>query len=200
MAQTNPELATLIGSRICHDLISPIGAIGNGLELLQMEATVQAGPELALISESVENANARIRFFRIAYGLASEGQSFGRAEICDILAGIQKGGRLRFHWETAGDLPRTEVRLAFVALQCIELALPYGGDVWISHDQGRTEIRAQSTKIRVDGALWETLSAPKPCREYRPSEVQFALLPVLLSDENRKIRLTIDETEISLKY
>lgn len=63
MGQSNINLAALIGSRICHDLISPIGAINNGLELLGMSDTPE-GPELELISESVGNASARIRFFR----------------------------------------------------------------------------------------------------------------------------------------
>ena len=60
-------LAQLVGSRICHDLISPVGAIGNGLELLAMAGgrTMPGGSaELELISDSVVQANARIRFFR----------------------------------------------------------------------------------------------------------------------------------------
>ena len=52
------DLAALLGSRICHDLISPIGAIGNGLELLMMDPGTH-GPEMSLISESVGHANAR---------------------------------------------------------------------------------------------------------------------------------------------
>ena len=65
--QDKPDLAALIASRICHDLISPIGAIGNGVELLAMEPGGTL-PEMALISESVANANDRIRFFRICFG------------------------------------------------------------------------------------------------------------------------------------
>ncbi|MEP3017383.1 MAG: histidine phosphotransferase, partial [Tateyamaria sp.] len=60
MGQSNVNLGALIGSRICHDLISPIGAINNGLELLGM-SNEREGPELDLISESVGNASARIR-------------------------------------------------------------------------------------------------------------------------------------------
>ena len=71
--QDKPDLAALIASRICHDLISPIGAIGNGVELLAMEPGGPR-PEMALISESVANANARIRFFRICFGQASSDQ------------------------------------------------------------------------------------------------------------------------------
>ena len=62
------DLAALLGSRICHDLISPIGAIGNGVELLMMEGGTPS-PELVLIAESVAAANARIRFFRLAFGV-----------------------------------------------------------------------------------------------------------------------------------
>ena len=69
MSQTNVNLSALIGSRICHDLISPIGAINNGLELLGMSGNTP-GPEMELIHDSVGNASARIRYFRVAFGAA----------------------------------------------------------------------------------------------------------------------------------
>lgn len=97
MRPSNLNLAALIGSRICHDLISPIGAINNGLELLGMTAPTE-GPEFELISQSVGNASARIRFFRIAYGAASV-QLVGRAEIVSILADVMGGAG----WKWLGD-------------------------------------------------------------------------------------------------
>ena len=89
-----PDLISLLGSRICHDLISPIGAISNGLELLVMDGA-QGGPEMVLISESVANANARIRFFRIAYGIAQDEQRIGRAEVMSVLSDVTSGGRIK---------------------------------------------------------------------------------------------------------
>ncbi len=81
------DLATLIGSRICHDLISPIGAIGNGVELLAMTGSAgDVSPELDLISQSVENANARIRYFRISFGATSSSQIMGRQEVLSVLS------------------------------------------------------------------------------------------------------------------
>lgn len=59
---TRAELAELVGSRICHDLISPIGAIANGLELLTMSGT-SSGAEMDLIADSAGDAGARIGFF-----------------------------------------------------------------------------------------------------------------------------------------
>ena len=88
------DISALLGSRICHDLISPLGAISNGVELLEMSGA-QMGPELQLISESVENANARIRFFRVAFGIASPDQTIGAPELRGILDDLGKGSRMR---------------------------------------------------------------------------------------------------------
>lgn len=79
-----PDLTALLGSRICHDLISPIGAIGNGLELLMMDGS-STSPEMVLISESVAHADARIRFFRVAYGMAQADHRIGKAEVQSVL-------------------------------------------------------------------------------------------------------------------
>ena len=94
MDQLNIDLPALIGSRICHDLISPIGAINNGLELLEMAGTGAApGPELALIGQSVESASARIRFFRIAFGAAGD-QTMGQNEVTSILRDLYTASRV----------------------------------------------------------------------------------------------------------
>ena len=121
-----PDLTALIGSRICHDLISPIGAIGNGVELLMMDG-VTKGPEIALIAESVANANARIRFFRVAFGASSTDQRIGRPEVLAILSDLTRGGRLSIDWRGPADLPRREVKLAFLLIQCLESAMAFGG-------------------------------------------------------------------------
>ena len=86
------DINALLGSRICHDLISPLGAISNGVELLTMSGSASA-PEIALIAESVENANARIRLYRIAFGIASENQGVGSSEVRNILVGRLRASR-----------------------------------------------------------------------------------------------------------
>ena len=86
------QLNDLIGSRICHDLISPLGAISNGIELLTMSGAA-GSPEMTLIGESIENANARIRFFRVAFGAAAPGSLLGNSEIRSIMADMYRGSR-----------------------------------------------------------------------------------------------------------
>jgi len=65
------DLAALLSSRVCHDVISPVGAIVNGLESLEEEKDAEMrGHALALIKSSAEEASARLQFCRLAFGAA----------------------------------------------------------------------------------------------------------------------------------
>lgn len=193
-----PDLVALIGSRICHDLISPLGAIGNGVELLMMSGAV-AGPEITLISESVTNANARIRFFRISFGAAAPGQGVARSEVRSILDDMTRGGRLKIDWDLAGDAARTEVKLAFLALQCLETAMPFGGRIRVSTDGDLWRIGAEAPKLKLDPALWARLHGAET-GEIGAAQVQFALLPAELRRQGRRLDLQHDETAIALSF
>ncbi|RUV56051.1 histidine phosphotransferase, partial [Mesorhizobium sp. M5C.F.Ca.IN.020.29.1.1] len=63
-----PDLAALLCSRVCHDIISPVGAINNGLELLDEGGADEDA--MKLIRQSARNASARLQFARIAFGAA----------------------------------------------------------------------------------------------------------------------------------
>jgi len=115
------DLAGLVGSRLCHDLISPLGAIGNGLELLSLTGG-SGGSELSLVSDSVASATGRLRFFRIAYGGGAQEGALARREIVAILTDLTRGSRLRIDWDIAEPRPRSAVKRAFLAVQCLETA------------------------------------------------------------------------------
>jgi histidine phosphotransferase ChpT len=186
MGNDNVNLASLIGSRICHDLISPIGAITNGLELLDLTGGIE-GPEMDLISDSVGNAGARIRFFRIAYGAAGD-QRMGRLEVASVLKDLTQGGRLAVSWGPLEGQSRGEVRLAFLALQCLETAMPYGGNVQIMAKDGKWTVSGRADKLNVDMGLWEMLQG-KGSADITPALVQFALLPAVAGDLGRKVTM-----------
>lgn len=194
-----PDLAALIASRICHDLISPIGAIGNGVELLAMEPGGQS-PEMALISESVANANARIRFFRISFGAASGDQRIARSEVLSVLTDLSRGGRVSFAWTSPSDLSRREVRLAFLLLQCLETAMAYGGKVQVLRDDSGWTIQAEAPRLKIDPALWEVLTEPRAPAEIGAGQVHFALVPDELARQGRRLVTEISETSIRLRF
>ena len=198
MGQSNVNLVALIGSRICHDLISPIGAINNGLELLDMSGGA-SGPELDLIQESVGNASARIRFFRIAFGAADD-QMMGRAEVVSILKDLMDRTRLDVAWGPMDPQPRSSVRMAFLALQCLENAMPYGGRIEISQDNEQWLLHGHADKVNVDRDLWSVLATRQPPKDLRPAHVQFALLPLIAADAGRRIETEFDEHTVKLRF
>ncbi len=193
-----PDLAALLGSRICHDLISPIGAISNGVELLMMDGAVR-GPEMALVSESVAAANARIRYFRVGFGTASSDQRIGKSEVTGILADAMRG-RLSVDWQSPADLSRREVKLAFLLIQCVESAMPYGGKINVDLVDGRWVIAAQSQKLRVDADLWEVLSNPAARPDVGPSQVHFLLAAQELSHHGHRLTVDMRDTELRLSF
>lgn len=198
MTQDNIDLATLIGSRICHDLISPIGAIDNGLELLSMSGIAE-GPELGLIRQSVGSASARIRFFRIAFGAAGD-QMVGPAEITSILRDLYVSSRLDLIWTPLEPQPRAAVRLAFLGILCLETAMPYGGRAQVSEEEGAWVLDGIADKINVDPDLWAHLAGSKAPQPLQPAQVQFALLPLHASDDGRKVVTHADETRVTISF
>ena len=84
---TGAGLASLVAARLCHDLVSPLGAIGNGVELLEMSGDhpgLANSPELTLIGDSVRAARSRVRYYRMAFGHAPADQRVAVAEITQL--------------------------------------------------------------------------------------------------------------------
>ena len=194
-----PDLTALIGSRICHDLISPIGAIGNGVELLMMDGATK-GPEIALIAESVANANARIRYFRVAFGAAGQDQRIGRPEVRSILEDLTRGGRLVIDWQGPPDTARREVKLVFLAIQACETAMAYGGRIRVERSESRWTITGQASRMRIETRVWEVLSEPTAAHDLTPAHVHFALLPEEISRQGRRLSVELRETEIRIAF
>lgn len=196
MSKHSAQLAALVGSRICHDLISPVGAIGNGLELMRMGGG--QGPEMSLVNDSLANAQARIRFFRVAFGAAEKGQSIGETELRGILDDLAGAARQELRWQVAGDVARAEVRLVFLAIMCLENALPFGGTITVTREGATWAVTGRSDKLLIDEKLWDALN--RPGADVAPSEVQFALLPLLLDDIGARPRTRIGPEEIAIRF
>ncbi len=193
------ELAALVGSRICHDLISPVGAISNGVELLSL-TDGDTTAEMKLISESVESASARIRFFRIAFGAASPDQYIGRSEILGVLSGAALGGRFSYLWQIADDQRRLDVRLALLLMQCFESALPLGGDITVEAHGNAWRMNASGSRIAADPMLWDAISDPDSTVKHTPAQVHFALIPSALADAERDLAIDIQSDRITAKF
>lgn len=97
--ELHPRVLELMASRICHDLVSPVGAISNGVELME-ELGEDAGKEaMALISTSAQQASIRLKCFRLAYGAAGTDKNIGFKEVKDVFADWLKAGHILSEFE-----------------------------------------------------------------------------------------------------
>jgi histidine phosphotransferase ChpT len=126
------EFAALLVSRVCHDLVSPVGAVVNGLEVLEDErdATMRADA-LKLVGSSAEQAAARLQFARIAFGAAgSAGAELDLGEIGRTVKGLVLGGKVEVEWRAAQvNWPKNWAKLLMNATLLAIDSLPRGGKV-----------------------------------------------------------------------
>ena len=126
------ELAALISSRICHDVISPVGAIANGLEMLGEEQDESMREQtMDLIRKSARQASAKLQFARLAFGAAgSAGAEIDLRDAERVARDFVQGGKHTLSWQGAPvTLPKNKVKLLLNLLALGVVALPRGGMV-----------------------------------------------------------------------
>lgn len=126
------DLAALLCSRVCHDLISPVGAIVNGLEVLEEEkdeATKQFA--LDLIKRSARTASAKLQFCRIAFGAAgSAGAQIDLGDAETIARGFLEDDKTKLAWGLPRAFsPKNRVKLLLNMLIIAGQAIPRGGKI-----------------------------------------------------------------------
>jgi histidine phosphotransferase ChpT len=131
------DLAALLCSRVCHDLISPSGAIVNGLEVLE-ESTDEETKSFALdlIKKSARTASARLQFCRIAFGAAGSASAqidLGDAE--NVARGFIEDDKIKLSWNLSSALlPKNRVKLLLNMLLVAAHSIPRGGIVAVEGD------------------------------------------------------------------
>jgi histidine phosphotransferase ChpT len=129
---TDLELAALISSKICHDVIGPVGAIYNGLEILDEDDDAQTKDyALDVIRNVTEQASARLQFARFAFGAAgSAGAQIDLTTAEQISRGLIGKGKHKLSWRGApGHMAKDKVKLLLNLIANAITALPRGGDI-----------------------------------------------------------------------
>jgi histidine phosphotransferase ChpT len=154
------DLAALLCSRVCHDLISPVGAIVNGLEVLEEEKD-DATKEFALdlIKKSAGTASAKLQFCRIAFGAAgSAGAQIDLGDAETIACGFLEDEKTKLAWNLPRALsPKNRVKLLLNMLVIAGQAIPRGGKISVdpigSGDDMGFKVSAAGTNAKVPPAV-----------------------------------------------
>jgi len=140
-------LAALISSKICHDLAGQIGAINNGLELLEEENDEDTRYyALELIQNSAKAAWAQLDFHRLAFGVASSlGSVVPLAHVEQVARRYIENGKRRLHWQVnVQDIEKEHAKLLLALLSVALTALPAGGDFYVGLSATKAKDRTKS--------------------------------------------------------
>ncbi len=156
-------LAAMLCAKLCHDLVGPIGALNNGIEILaDEEDPAQRAEASELLGASALEAARRLRFFRIAFGVAgSLGQAIDAGELRSAAEEYFAAGKVRLAWPrpSGGDagrsLDKREAKLLLNLILLAAAALPRGGTIAVGLGTGtrRFEVRAEGAAIRFEAEL-----------------------------------------------
>jgi histidine phosphotransferase ChpT len=196
----------LLCSRLCHDLLSPVGALNNGIELLADETDPDMRERcLELLAESARASANKLKFFRLAFGA---GGGFG-AEIdtreakaaLEGLYGPEK--RVELGWIVAGDrLPKGAVKLLLNLAMIAGDALVRGGrlDVGAERSDNAIElvIRAEGPRVLVDPTLRDTIVKGASGGSVEPRAAGAWLAHELAAEAGGSIKLSDPSSELLL--
>ena len=198
-----PDLAALLCSRVCHDIISPVGAINNGLELLDEGGADEDA--MRLIRQSARNASARLQFARIAFGAAgSAGMLIDTGDAEAVAIAFLKNEKPELIWNGARALlPKNKVKLLLNLILVGNAAIPRGGKLVVALENLETEprisISASGPMLRVPPKFLELHSGHKPEEPIDAHSVQpyYTLLLAREAGMTISIHATAEEIVLS---
>jgi histidine phosphotransferase ChpT len=150
------DLAALLASRVCHDVISPVGAIVNGLEVLE-EDKDEGMREFALdlIRKSAKAASARLQFCRLAFGAAgSAGASIDTGDAENVARGLFGDERTQLIWDSPRVfMPKNKIKLALNLCLIAAACIPRGGKLHVTiegeGDETRIGVMAKGPNLKL---------------------------------------------------
>ena len=148
------DLAALLCSRVCHDVISPVGAIVNGLEVLEDEKDQEMRTfAIELIKKSATTASARLQFCRLAFGAAgSAGAAIDTGDAENVARGLIADDRTKLEWNAPRILlAKNKVKLILNMCMIAAAAVPRGGviTVTIADEGANLSVEAKGLNARV---------------------------------------------------
>ncbi|HQS98382.1 MAG: histidine phosphotransferase [Novosphingobium sp. 17-62-19] len=206
MPANSLDLASLLCSRLCHDLLSPVGALSNGLELLADEKDPEMRKRcMELLEQSAKASADKLKFFRLAFGAAGgfgEAVPVGEARaLVDALAG--SNGRVSVNWMFGVDslgkpAVKTLLNLALIGLD----ALVRGGtlDIGAEVRDGVAEIvvRAAGQRVAFDQAIGQALEGTLPSAELSSRTAPAAMVQQLAASVNGAVQVHVTAESLVL--
>lgn len=163
MSDNSVEFASLLCSRLCHDLLSPVGAMTNGLELLADEDDPDMRARvMELLADSARTSADRLKFFRLAFGAGGGfGETLDANEVKAAIEGLVRANpRIELGWLVEMPLiPKTAAKILLNLTLIAFDSLVRGGRLDAGVEDGEVVVRAEGARIVLDGEIRGVLAS-----------------------------------------
>jgi len=197
MVNRSAEFASLLCSRLCHDLLSPVGALNNGIELLADETDPEMRERcMELLAESARATANRLKFFRLAFGAAGGfGELVGAREALAAIEGLHgTDGKVRVGWMVEAEaLPKTAMKVLLNLALIAGDALVRGGRLDIGADGAEVVIRAEGPRLILDPELRNALLGEADPDMISPRAAAAWLVHILVDEQGGSVQLSQPE-------
>ena len=199
------DLAALLCSRVCHDVISPVGAIVNGLEVLEDEKDESMrGFAQDLIRKSARQASARLQFARLAFGAAgTAGASIDTGDAEQVARGFVSDDRTTLVWTAPRVLlPKNQVKLLLNLLLIAQTTVPRGGTIevilTVEGEQGRFRLVSKGINARIPAAVPSLLKGEPESGAVDAHSIQPFYAGLIAKAAKMTVDMTIDGDTVTI--
>lgn len=196
------RVVELLCSRICHDVISPVAAISNGVELLTEMGAEGMDDAVGLLGHSSRQASVRLQLFRLAYGAGGSEALVSGKTVYENFRNFIESDRVNFEWDLLNDVPDEDLNPGFfkVLTNVLILAresLIRGGDITVKKDGFTLIVTATHEKAILREGMAEALRGELPVSELSPKTVHPYVTGVFAKHFGFPITLDIAEGKIT---
>lgn len=189
----------LLCSRICHDLISPVTAINNGMELLDDDPGDMLDDIRDLLMNSASEGSGKLQYFRLAYGMGGspDGQ-IGIGTAADLTLRLEKHEKSSIKWPEDRErmLPRLAIKAAMnMVLMALE-ALPRGGEIVVDVGADGPVVTARGRGARVEEGNLAVLAGDVPVDTLTPRTIQSYFTRLVVSAAGGELSAETAETDL----
>lgn len=190
------DLSALLCSRVCHDVISPVGAIANGLELMddpENDAETKTAA-LDMVRKAANVATAKLKFCRIAFGASgSAGAQIDMGEAGDIAKAFVGEEKLKLDWQVPRvNRPKQDVKLLLNMLLLAIEGLPRGGVITTTAEGAGFTVRAKGDRAKLKEAMISVIDGQTDLTTLDARLVQPYYARVLSQAQGLKLSMAMD--------
>lgn len=193
------RVVELLCSHLCHELVSPVGAISNGLEMIEEFGGEPDSAVLGLIADSATITAQRLQYYRIAFGVLSSGSVRTDEDFKALADGLLKSGKSEIEWPVGpllDDMPEAHIKLLLNVIGLAANTLPRGGKVIVQTDlPGALSVVARGEGAKLSEDVMAALAKDVSIESLSPRNIHAYFCQCIAAQANQTLRVSLTRSE-----